>query len=998
MPWLDASKGGPLIMISIFSSYLLLLFRVWWKGQPGRLLRHLYFTGRAMETRFLALRSRIRYTKATLLQAVVRGFYMRRKYALHVLARRIQRCYHRYKRALSWSAIRFCNLKLFAIKVAEDMVLQAAVNASHHLVARYVLALKGPRSLLLHWRTRRIKRQKERQLLRVQLAVRCIQRFWRTQQSTLKASIFRVSGAQMSANPFNSIDNFSELLRAINQETRKFYSIIDPRCGMTIALLLRRLYLDELLDMFKVSKLTMVLELNKCTLQTLTQLHENWQGRVEKDNLLRGNTVTKKIPPPLESLALIVSIVKPKYYPWAKLARENVSKLDNIVESLGLEEAVEFIRNEFQRKFGKALATKASNVATQVTMEALERTTNFSCLGGVLSVGCIPTIIRSSAKTTSVKEKLVGMIHKESLNAEELKRARLRCRSCLKTLEFGIQQALRILYAGPCLRIVYESALNISIFKKRFRYLYYPRPTMQNKSGAVITSFLLRSGLVLPSATFSLKKEINGPLALHTSSLRIYTGPLDCRDLELTTGLCKLHLFALERLFIADCGLRVFQCRYRFLVYKSIVKAARLHLFLQSERLSYLRSRRTNRVKSTWDTLRRVETVAKSMQTILSEKLQERYRILERLKLLPRFGCVPFYDAAGVQYWSDGIITSSYEMPSYNLREYKAVQTLQTYFRKCHTRLLLFYERQREALSAIIKAEAVKMEAYTLKSITASLLIDANSDLRRDPKRELEQQTSKLPRSICFDDNFTVRPRMWLLLHTLKGNSYQTVMVIRIKTLRDARVCDLRTLQDEIMTDIPLKRLHKLHLDIGSAVEARFRGSTLFYRGTVMSVRKAKTGEDEVNIRYEDGDFEARVPLHLVRQSQSEVDRLMKRRREALVLDAQRLKREACYATLKQQRYDTANQDREEGERRGGCRVSISVRYTQKTPLFGWDFIHEKNHQGGETIPFFNAALNMKSSRPKYYAPQVLSFLHVSCFCPIQFFFMLWNHRTVRRC
>ena len=165
-----------------------------------------------------------------------------------------------------------------------------------------------------------------------------------------------------------------------------------------------------------------------------------------------------------------------------------------------------------------------------------------------------------------------------------------------------------------------------------------------------------------------------------------------------------------------------------------------------------------------------------------------------------------------------------------------------------------------------------------------------------------------------------------------------------------------------------------------------------------MSVRKARTGEDQVNIRYEDGDFEARVPLHLVRQSQAEVDILIKRRREALILDAQRLKREAYYATLKQQRYDMANQDREEGERRGGCRVSISVRYTQKTPIFGWDFIHEKNHQGGETISFFNAALNMKSSRPKYYAPQVLSFSTSQASAQFSAFFMLWNHRTVRRC
>jgi hypothetical protein len=781
----------------------------------------------------------------------------------------------------------------------------------------------------------------------------------------MKRAIFRTA-MKRSLNSFSSVESLSQLVRVANGDTRRLLSVVDPRAGMMLSTLLARLELGEFFDMFPKSKYSLATDLQRLQLKDYMDLYGAWQLRLERESIARGTNRgkgTKKPAVPMEALEAMYAAASPRMYVCNIQRLKCVQALLPLQEALSYEQQFAFIKAEFLSKFGPALQSKSSNLAITVLAESDKSYSNYMALGTPLCMAAVSRIFASVSKSSEVKPELLKRIGRSYATPEELVRNRQRVKTCLRMCEQAMERALLLTDAGLIARMLYSSAKNAFLYKRRFHYLYIPRNSLAasllaSKSNKRTTITKLTAvgvtaedgkvragGLVISSLALRGEKKLQ-PIA--TSVNREFVGTAEYREVELGLCLCRLYLDSIERLYQADTGLRVLQCKFRYSVYKTLVRRARLSLFLHSEAQRYLHSRRTDYVRVRWDMFRRVEAVAVNMRDILSEKLVARQETEYRLKQMPRFGWTSFLDENELVYWVNKH-QSSYETPLYTLTEWRAAQRLQRGYRRRLDRLVARRELMRIEQQRLVEIERRRAARYTLGMVSVSLTCG-------DEERERQIQEIGLPRRLQFDEDLVVRPRMWLLLCGDKEEThehYEVVLVLRVKQGK----CDVRTVRDEIISGVALLRLSRLLLDRGSIVEARYKGLVAFYRGRITSIHTSTTGED-ANVRYDDGEFEPRVPLMFVRPPLDEVDVCLREKKAFLGREAQRVRRAEHYAALRQARIDSRLNQGEPTPV-----VNVHIKFTQKPLRFGWSPRREK----GQLI-YVNLAMGVKSTKAREYS------------------------------
>lgn len=767
--------------------------------------------------------------------------------------------------------------------------------------------------------------------------IRRLQRFWRKQTLLIKRAIFTFE----RDNAYGKLSNIRDLIHALNQHTRSHLSVIDPRIGMTISSLLFRLGLEDYLDMFP-KRFNLVTDLAKFRMEDYKGIYEQWQARLERDAVARGiDRGFKRVAIPLDVLETIFLVTSIKLYPSSLHQRQRLKTIAPIIEVLSCEELMSFIKTEFMSKFGYSISVKAQNLASAVATELYRSSSNYISLGKVLTMANISRIIASANTSSKVKSLLLARIPTKFESADEFRRSKEHCRSCMKVVEDGAQRAIQILDSGCLLAEVYEASKAALFFKKRFSHLYtIANITKMSKSDG---GMVLSSGLCIPN---QLPRDPQHLYSILDSTRKLFTGPADYRDLEYMCCVSKLLLSALEPLYIASRGFQLLQCRFRFYVYKKLVKRGRLQLFLNSEMIKYIQFRKRNFVHKRWDKFRRIEGIALSMQSILVEKLYVRQEIISQMSTIPRYGWKPYFDDAGLVYWFDGV-QSTYDTPLYSLMHWKMVEKVQRAYRKHLQVVIAKKRRQREEDERRIEKERQRAQQYTFNLVKLRLMTDFQQETSST------QQFLTLPWHLSFDEKFKLRPHVWLLMNSSEvSETYQVVLILRVKRIKGKEVVDVRTVEDEIINEVPASQIFKLNLGFGSIVEARYKGSLSFYPGRIMSVSRSRGGVELFNVRYDDGEFERKVPLMLIRVPQAEVDRLIRLRATHLNRMQQREQRLVYYNHLRSLSSDHNRL------------MKVRVVYSQRALRYGWQYRKEKGK-----VVYYNAQERIKSWKPKEYTP-----------------------------
>jgi hypothetical protein len=288
-------------------------------------------------------------------------------------------------------------------------------------------------------------------------------------------------------------------------------------------------------------------------------------------------------------------------------------------------------------------------------------------------------------------------------------------------------------------------------------------------------------------------------------------------------------------------------------------------------------------------------------------------------------------------------------MPKYEVREWYLVLKIQNLMSKF---LLKLAEKKRlkeiQRQQAILAQERLLVEQFksTQNSLTLRISITKkliNSILKRGGRKGAGGKSSVmtsaaaappsleslLPFKYQFVATEIFKPQEWVLFNTqatsstaaisstipastsspapppltAPGGAYKVVLILKYHSSKFKY--DIRLKSGVIMKGIPATSLSKYNYDIGSAVEVRYKGGTLFYHGHILSMQRAMVGvegEYEYNIRYSDGEKESRVSRTMIRPSERGVQDFFLEREKLLKFYERRQKRLVFYLDMRRQR------------------------------------------------------------------------------------------------
>ena len=913
--------------------------RRWWLCGYGRLLRHLDFTARRMDREVAELSNRERYTAAARLQSWLRMLSQRWRYRLICCAKCIQRSYRSFRAKMQWMQLRNSVRSIFAKDVVGNIIVKATASIVHGRIQTMQELVVSLQAQIRGWLARRAKLLREQAMLHRMRCMIRLQTFWKKHLVSIKRSIFNFR----NGNRYGSVTHIRDLVIALNRDTRRHISIFDPRIGMTITTLLSRLGLEQYAEMFP-KQLSLVSDLTRFDVQDYKDLYDGWQARIEREAATRGiniNKGSKRLSIPKDVLESIFNVTSLKIYPSSKTQQQTLISIAPIVEIMSSAELIQFIKSEFMRKFGTSFSTKASNIAYSIAEELYGSYSNYSSLGSVLTMANITRTIASANTSNKIKPLLAARISAAYDSAQELQRNIQRCKLCSATLEDGCERAIQLLDAGCLLSRVFDASKSVVYFKRRFNFLY--KSYSYFKLSKSRNDSVLSSGLCIPNR---IPRESQRLDSIIDNTKKLYTGGADYRELEFDVCISKIMLSALEPLYVANKGFQLLQCIFRFHIFKKITKRGRLHLFLNSEMVRYIRYRRKNLVQSKWSMLRRIEGIALSMQDILLEKLQLRQEKIIQLSIIPRFGWKSYVDERGAVYWNN-CVDSIFEAPLYSLAQWKSAEKIQSAYRRHLLLIKLKKAQQLQEYERLIAKERLKSQRYTIN------LVKLDIDLRSEPYSYANKELF-LPWHLRFDQDFHLRPHVWLLMKSMDGlETFQVVLILRVKRSKSLEYCDVRTVQDVIIVDVPSSSIFKLNLSIGSAIEARYKGSVSFYPGKIMSLNRSRSGVEYFNILYDDGEFERRVPSVLIRMPQSEVDRLILLRDHYFKRLSMRERRLMHYTGLGADQRDRS------------IYLKTKIVFSQRALRYGWHYRKEKGK-----VLYYNPHERIKSWKAKEYSPE----------------------------
>ena len=322
----------------------------------------------------------------------------------------------------------------------------------------------------------------------------------------------------------------------------------------------------------------------------------------------------------------------------------------------------------------------------------------------------------------------------------------------------------------------------------------------------------------------------------------------------------------LDKLERANLGIQKLKNIWSVKVMNRLVRQNQLNKFLKAQHEKYLEDRNTDKVKLTWEKLRKIEAANDKLKEILVKSAANKSQVEEDLQWSLRYGWTESIDESAfpIFYDSFGINPATYTRPTYYYYEYLAICKIQS---KMRIKLYRMYERKRTKEAAKLLEYYETEQAWKRDVAIGSRLLKFKLRLTsrsyiapEDPDIQTAQantfQESLLPYHLRFFEKPVWKTGDWGLLRSEDETQYEVVTLFRLRN--DNKVCDVRNVKGKRYLEIPTTRLFLNNLDIGSKVEVRFKAGKLFYRGTISAVYELNDVYT-YTVLYDDGEKETGI-------------------------------------------------------------------------------------------------------------------------------------------
>jgi hypothetical protein len=163
------------------------IMHCWWRSRKGRLLAHLEYKARLLDSMRDKRRKLRRYNAATKVQAIVRGIWSRRWVKRQRAAYTIQRPLRFFLARKRWKReARERNLKVVR-KYVGNCIGRALIDRTNYLLRLHSKMVIKPQALIRGFLVRVAMQRAKEYAFKFGLAVVKIQRFWRCSGAMLKA-------------------------------------------------------------------------------------------------------------------------------------------------------------------------------------------------------------------------------------------------------------------------------------------------------------------------------------------------------------------------------------------------------------------------------------------------------------------------------------------------------------------------------------------------------------------------------------------------------------------------------------------------------------------------------------------------------------------------------------------------------------------------------------------------------------------------------------------
>ncbi|CAE7732275.1 unnamed protein product, partial [Symbiodinium microadriaticum] len=279
-----------------------------------------------------------------------------------------------------------------------------------------------------------------------------------------------------------------------------------------------------------------------------------------------------------------------------------------------------------------------------------------------------------------------------------------------------------------------------------------------------------------------------------------FTGSLEDIDLEMNMSICKLYLEVLEKLTRGSSGVQSLKNVWHN---KSLIvkfRKEKAFRILQASTIEYLQMRKMNHVHKTWTRLRHIEAIEYRLAEIAETRRQRLEMIGYQLDWIPRYGWREEMDDYGYSYWVDDVryADSTYEMPKYTVDDWNAATRIQWTTQRW---LEVVYEKKR-------LRELARLEAL------------ANHE------KMMQEEFGRTQRAVTVD---VFKAHEWVIVRFDEDPPHYKVAIV-LKFSKTKFKYDVRLVSGTIVKGVLPSRICKMNYDIGTMVEARYKGAALFYR------------------------------------------------------------------------------------------------------------------------------------------------------------------------
>jgi hypothetical protein len=919
-----------------------LIQKWWWYNKSGRLKRHIEDKLKKKDLANDERRHERKYLAASRIIGHMKGintrYWVRREKAarkiqkvarLFLIIVMMKRCEERTRKKLTLSVIN----QVFHIALTQVTLLICRQHSEKFAIVQALVRGFVVRSIFYRARSYAFK---------YGLAVVTVQRFWKRAGSLVKAVEEVMARKRMDNNPFKSSETTHELLMNSRKITNKYYHPNDPRQGLRLSGLLYRMGQLDMLPMFPRKDFLYVNDLRVCTMNSLVQLFNKWQVKIEKDlqeKILAGKATQdkkKKEAPviPVEFFKEVLYLVRPLPVPFLAHEKITLSSIAVVQEALVPFDLGESIKKQFNKTFGTKLVARCNNLARKICEESWSQFNNYKSVVNIITKKQILSSIINSPDSGAISKKLIEIC---SLNQQEKFKDDNdwdadRVRQCAEFLQLTMDKALVLVPEGCIRDMITNTSVRLSSFKRKFTYAMNKPPEEKKeveeiKSPKVVAR---KNSISKPNGKkskkveedeWSMSSKVKNNIMSAAESLNLPLGDKSMSEIEYNVCVCKIFMETFDKLHTVTTGVQRLKNHWHYSAIRRALNKEKLNNFLVRVNNEYQFDRHADHVSMYWKKQRKKHLIATKTSQIIQTVKDKKQAIIDWLAGIIRYNWVQMVnDADEVYYMNRESLISQYEFPAYEYEQYLGAMVMVK-----HTQMLVERLRERKRakeeakLKEIADAQAkfefeARLSVKTAHCALKTIVVDLDKSIADGiPSRHVEDGTEGLyPWKYRLYNVDILYNGMWCLLKEQvkdeeisiidpKPPSYEVVRIFHIHGNRN-HLCNARNIKNNIVKNVNMSRLFSINYAKGSKVEARAARQLYFYRGTIIDVIIDASGLESYTVKFDDGEIEKNMDKVVIRPATIELKELFNYRRKMTDSLIAQQKRVAHFLNLRDER------------------------------------------------------------------------------------------------